>query len=102
MGRSEDAERLRHLAGRIAALRKELASLRTERDALLARLRTIPGPVGAAERVAVRVAYGEAGEGLFLADLPPKEVAAPAPVRHPAPEASAGNASAIDPDVEDR
>lgn len=98
MGRAEDAERLKLLSARIAALRDELAGLRAERDAVAARLRALPGASGTNGRMAVKVDYGADGEGLFLADLPPKRVAVPERGQVPAPT----KASAVDPDVEDR
>lgn len=98
MGRAEDAERLKVLSGRIAALRDELAGLRAERDAVAARLRALPGASGTNGRMAVKVDYGADGEGLFLADLPPKRVAFPE--RGQGAPTTAG--STVDPDVEDR
>lgn len=95
MGRTEDTDRLKVLAARIAALRDELAGLRAERDAVMSRLRVIPGPDGSEGRMAVKVAYGADGEGLFLAELPPKPPIAGASVQ------SRGSSSG-DPDVEDR
>jgi len=101
MGRADDAERLKLLSGRMAALREELGRLRAERDDVLARLRSIPGPVGAAGRVAVKVAYGEAGEGLFLADLPPRSEAVEAQGASVG-NVPAGKGSAVDTDMENR
>lgn len=101
MARADDVERLKLLSGRIAALREELGRLRAERDDVLARLRSIPGPSGAPDRVALKVAYGEAGEGLFLADLPPKSAAA-RPLDPSVRNGPAGKGSAVETDMEDR
>jgi len=100
MGRVDDAERLKVLSGRIAELRDELARLRAERDEVLARLRSIPGPTGAPERMAVKIAYGEAGEGLFLADLPPRSEAVDTKDARVS-KAPAGKGSAVDTDMKD-
>ncbi|MCW5713950.1 MAG: hypothetical protein KIT43_05495 [Bauldia sp.] len=94
MGRTEDADRLKILAARIAALRDELASLRAERDEVMSRLRLIPGPGRSDGRTAVKIAYGEDGEGLFLAELPPMP-------RAPGAPAQRGGLSPGDPDVQD-
>ncbi|MGV8840747.1 MAG: hypothetical protein ACWA6X_10640 [Bauldia sp.] len=94
MARSEDAERLKVLSSRIAVLRQELAGLRAERDALMARMRTLPGPTADSARMAVPVSYGEDGKGLFLADIPKART-------EERPEA-APEGSATEPDVEDR
>lgn len=100
MARTEDAARLKVLAERIAALRAELAELRTERDGVMARLRTLPGatPKG---RMAVKVEYGADGKGLFLVDLPAKAAtvtSATADRSLPGGKVK----STVDPDVEDR
>ncbi|MCC6736269.1 MAG: hypothetical protein IT534_09090 [Bauldia sp.] len=94
MSRADDAERLKVLSARIAVLRQELAEMRAERDAVVSRLRALPGGTDGGSRIAVKVSYGEDGEGLFLADIPK---ARPAAAPRPAP-----GASAVDPDVEDR
>lgn len=96
MARVDDAERLKYLGERIAALRSELAELRTERDAVMARLRTLPSAAGSTGRFAVKVDYGANGEGLLLVDLPAKGAAVTRPAT-----ADAGK-SAGDPDVKDR
>ncbi len=101
MGRAADAERLKHLTKRIAAVRTELGALRAERDAVLARLRTIPGKVPSEGRMAVRVAYGADGEGVLLVDLPAKGRAV-ASGDQSTRAAFATPESAIDPDAEDR
>jgi hypothetical protein len=99
MARMEDAARLKVLAERIAALRAELAELRTERDAVIARLRTLPGAT-AKGRMAVKVEYGADGQGLFLVDLPAKAATVTSPTADRSRPVRPAK-SPVDPDVED-